>query len=126
MNTADTNLILDILSLAFIFLGAIFVLSAAVGLVRFKDSLSRVHAITKPQTLGLVLTVIGALLRLLSVPEVHRSDMGVLVLLVFFTLITSPITGQRVGRLVRREALYGQPETMARNEAPAERAIRRT
>ena len=60
------HLITDIISLILILSGAILSFSAAVGLVRFKDSISRVHAITKPQTTGLILTVVGALIRMLG------------------------------------------------------------
>ncbi|MBL3960850.1 cation:proton antiporter, partial [Bacteroides thetaiotaomicron] len=77
----------DVLSLIFIGLGALFVLSASIGLVRFKDSLSRVHAVTKPQTVGLILTVIGAIIRVIGSPDfniAHRGDLGILVLLVLF------------------------------------------
>ena len=118
----------DILSLIFIGLGAFFVLSASIGLVRFKDSLSRVHAVTKPQTVGLILTVIGAIIRVIGSPDFnidHRGDLGILVLLVLFALMTGPVTGQRVGRVSRREGLYGPPDHLSVNEAPAQRAVKR-
>lgn len=118
----------DVLSLIFIGLGALFVLSASIGLVRFKDSLSRVHAITKPQTVGLILTVIGAIIRVIGSPDfniAHRGDLGILVLLILFALMTGPVTGQRVGRVSRREGLYGPPDHLSVNEAPAQRAVKR-
>lgn len=118
----NVQLITDIVSLVFICLGAFFVLSAAIGLVRFKDSMSRIHVVTKPQTVGLILTVLGAIIRMVGHEQFdvgQRGDIGILLLLVLFTLLTSPVTGQRLGRVVRREALYGTPETISRNEAPA-------
>lgn len=122
------HLITDIISLILILSGAILSFSAAVGLVRFKDSMSRVHAITKPQTTGLILTVVGALIRMLGHEDFDvsmRGDMGILVLLIFFTLITSPVTAQRVGRVSRREGLYGEKEKLSRNDAPAERGVKK-
>lgn len=122
------HLITDIISLILILSGAILSFSAAVGLVRFKDSMSRVHAITKPQTTGLILTVVGALIRMLGHEDFDvsmRGDMGILVLLIFFALITSPVTAQRVGRVSRREGLYGEKEKLSRNDAPAERGIKK-
>ena len=76
---------------------------------------------------GLILTVIGAIIRVLgsehfSVAE--RGDLGVLVLLLLFTFMTNPVTAQRLGRVARREGLYGTPEHMSRNDAPAERSLR--
>ncbi len=122
------HLIIDIISLILILYGAILSFSAAVGLVRFKDSMSRVHAITKPQTTGLILTVVGALIRMLGHEDFDvsmRGDMGILVLLIFFALITSPVTAQRVGRVSRREGLYGEKEKLSRNDAPAERGVKK-
>ncbi|WP_293950536.1 monovalent cation/H(+) antiporter subunit G [uncultured Corynebacterium sp.] len=122
------HLITDIISLVLILSGAILSFSAAVGLVRFKDSMSRVHAITKPQTTGLILTVVGALIRMLGHEDFDvsmRGDMGILVLLIFFALITSPVTAQRVGRVSRREGLYGEKQKLSRNDAPAERGIKK-
>ncbi|AKE41997.1 monovalent cation/H+ antiporter subunit G [Corynebacterium kutscheri] len=121
-------MITDIISLVLIFIGSFFVFSAAVGLVRFNDTMSRIHSITKPQTVGLILTVLGAIIRVTgseSFSVAERGDLGILILLVVFALITSPVTGQRLGRIARREGLYGSPETMSRNEAPASRGVKR-
>lgn len=122
------SLFADIASLALILTGAFLVFSAAVGVVRFQDTMSRVHAITKPQTTGLILTILGALLRVTGSEEfgiAERGDLGVLVLLVIFAALTSPVTAQRLGRVSRREGLYGSPDTMSRNDAPAEKSLRR-
>ena len=113
----------DVISLILIMAGALFSFSAAIGLIRFRDTMSRVHAMTKPQTTGLILTVLGAVIRILGhehFDQSQRGDMGVLVLLVVFALLTSPVTAQRVGRVSRREALYGEKDTMSVNAAPAE------
>lgn len=41
--------------------GAIFFLGGSIGLIRFPDSLSRLHALSKADNLGLGLVVIGLL-----------------------------------------------------------------
>ncbi|MGC2864607.1 monovalent cation/H(+) antiporter subunit G [Corynebacterium glutamicum] len=117
------QLFTDIVSLVFILSGAFLSFSASIGLIRFKDTMSRVHAMTKPQTTGLILTVVGAIIRILgheNFDQSQRSDLGVLVLLVLFALLTSPVTAQRVGRVSRREGLYGAKDDMSDNQAPAE------
>lgn len=122
------SLFADIVSLILILTGSFLVFSAAVGVVRFKDAMSRIHAITKPQTTGLILTILGAIIRITGSEDfgvAERGDLGVLVLLVIFAAITSPVTAQRLGRVSRREGLYGAPESMSRNDAPAERSLRR-
>ncbi|MGP6174672.1 monovalent cation/H(+) antiporter subunit G [Corynebacterium sp. A21] len=122
------QLFTDVISLVLILVGGFLAFSASVGLIRFKDTMSKVHAITKPQTTGLILTVIGAIIRVMGSEEfgiAERGDLGVLLLLIIFALITSPVTAQRIGRISRREGLYGKKETMTKNEAPAERSLRR-
>lgn len=103
------SLILDIASLICIGLGTLLVLATAIGMARFRDTLSRMHSVTKPQTLGLILTVIGAILRLLGSGNLtpgNKGDMGVLVLVILFALLTAPVVAQRIGRIARREGLY--------------------
>lgn len=120
-------LIADVISLVFILAGSIFVFSAAVGVTRFKDTMSGIHAITKPQTTGLLLVVTGTIIRIVGSEDfsvAERGDLGILVLLILFALMTSPVTAQRLGRVSRREALYGAKEDMSRNDAPAERRAR--
>ena len=55
------SLVLDIFSIAAISAGAIFFLAGTVGLLRFPDSFSRLHALTKADNLGLGLIVLGLL-----------------------------------------------------------------
>jgi multicomponent Na+:H+ antiporter subunit G len=77
--------------------GSALSLTAAVGVVRFPDTLSRMHATTKPQVLGLLLVLVGAALRLANV------DVGMIILTGMFTLITAPVVANRVGQLAYRE-----------------------
>ncbi len=55
--------LLDILTIATISLGAIFFLAGTVGLLRFPDALSRLHALGKADNLGLGLIILGLLPR---------------------------------------------------------------
>ena len=116
------HLLFDALSLLFILPGSFMVFSAAVGTVRFSSTMARVHAITKPQTTGLLLLFVGTIIRLLNSPDFsvhHRGDLGMLVLLVIFALMTNPVTAQRLGRVARREGLYGEEGQLSRNDRPA-------
>lgn len=116
----------DIISLVLILTGSVFILAAAIGIARFGDTMSRVHAVTKPQTIGLVLCLAGAMVRVVGWSEfgvAERSDIGLIVLLGMFSLLTSPVTAQRISRIARREGLYA--DTMSRNDRPASRIMRR-
>lgn len=55
--------VLDIFSVIAICAGTFFFFAGAVGLLRFPDSLSRLHALTKADNLGLGLVVLGLLPR---------------------------------------------------------------
>ena len=85
--------ILDIAAAACLFLAAVLSLAAGVGLVRFPDALSRLHAATKPQVLGLVFVVIGIALSARSLPVLLA-----LVPVVVFQMLTAPIAAHMIGR----------------------------
>ena len=92
MNTFD--IVTGVLVLA----GSTLVLTGAIGVVRFPDTLSRMHAATKPQVLGLLLVLAGAAIRLRG-----NADVGMIILTGLFTVITAPVVGNRVGQLAYRE-----------------------
>ncbi|MDT0203459.1 monovalent cation/H(+) antiporter subunit G [Nocardioides sp. AE5] len=74
-------------------LGASLALIAGIGVLRLPDLLSRMHAATKPQVLGLILVLVGLGFRLRE-PEA----IGLLALVALFQLVTSPVANHMVGR----------------------------
>lgn len=74
-------------------LGCSLTLAASIGVLRFPDLLSRMHAATKPQTLGLVLSMAGLALSLGSSQLTWK-----LFLVVVLQFITSPVSAHMVGR----------------------------
>ena len=83
----------DVASAVCLLGGAFFALAAGVGAVRFPDLLSRMHAATKPQVLGLVLVLVGLALRLREGGAVWA-----LVLVAVFQMLTAPVAAHMVGR----------------------------
>ena len=55
------NLARDVMTIAAVSAGAFFFLAGTVGLLRFPDTLTRLHALTKADNLGLGLVVLGLL-----------------------------------------------------------------
>ena len=55
------TLALDLFTVVAVSAGAFFFLAGTVGLLRFPDALTRLHALTKADNLGLGLVVIGLL-----------------------------------------------------------------
>jgi multicomponent Na+:H+ antiporter subunit G len=74
-------------------LGCLLGLVAAIGVLRFPDLLTRMHAATKPQVLGLLLVAIGLSLFLRDARAV-----ALLALVVLAQLVTAPVAGHMVGR----------------------------
>ncbi|MFC7535678.1 monovalent cation/H(+) antiporter subunit G [Actinoplanes sp. GCM10030250] len=93
--TLDT--VADVLAGTCLISGALLSLAAGVGLLRFPDLLSRMHAATKPQVLGLLLILAGTALRLRT-----TVDITTLVLIGVFQLATAPVAAHMVGRAVYR------------------------
>jgi multicomponent Na+:H+ antiporter subunit G len=84
---------LDIVASVCVLSGVSLGLLAAIGIHRFGDVFARMHAATKPATLGLVLVMIGAGLR------ADDPDTAVkLALVAVLQFITAPIGAHMVGR----------------------------
>ena len=88
----------DIFVAVLVLSGSGLAFTASVGILRFPDTLTRMHAATKPQTLGLLLVLIAAMIRLWD-----TVDFGMLVLTGIFALITAPVIAHRVGKLAYQE-----------------------
>jgi multicomponent Na+:H+ antiporter subunit G len=73
--------------------GVAFTVVAGVGLLRFPDVFTRMHAATKPQTLGLLLAVLGA-----AVAVDDGSDRAKLLLVAVFGFLTAPVAAHMIGR----------------------------
>lgn len=91
-------IVLDVITAVLILSGSALALTAAIGVVRFRDTLARMHSATKPQVLGLLLVLAGAAIRLRG-----SHDAGMLIVTAVFTLITAPVVAHRVGRLAYQE-----------------------
>ena len=89
--------LLDVLSIVAIVAGAFFYLAGTVGLLRFPDAYTRLHALTKADNLGLVLVVIGLL------PQVDGVLTALKLLLVWLlVMLSSAAVSQLIARSARR------------------------
>src|SRR3712207_4107358 len=77
--------------------GALLCLTAGLGLLRFPDVLSRMHAGTKPQVLGVLLIMVGAEIRLLG-----WANSWMLLLVAAFQLLTAPVSAHMISRVAYR------------------------
>jgi multicomponent Na+:H+ antiporter subunit G len=92
--------VLEWLSAASVLLGAFFFFAGTVGLLRFPDVYTRLHALTKADNVGLGLVAIGVLLRADGPGTVVK------VLLIWaLALLTAATVGQLVARAADRDGV---------------------
>ena len=84
---------LHLLASLFNILGVLFLFAAAVGVLRFKDPLQRMHAATKAGTIGAGLVLAGTVVLM---DEVEGQIIGVLAIL--FLFLTAPVASHLLGR----------------------------
>ncbi len=94
--------VVRVLAAALLLVGSFLALTASLGLVRFPDTLARMHAATKPQVVGLNLVLLGAAILLHD-----HTDVWMLVLTGLFTLATAPAIAHLIGRTAYREQRRG-------------------
>jgi len=104
----------DLIASVALVLGALMSLLAGIAVLRFPDTMSRIHAATKPQVLGIMLLMLGVGLRLGS-PAV----IGMLVLIVVLQFVTAPVSAHLTVRVAYRHATDDQDVVGAADPAGA-------
>ena len=99
---------LDAISALFLVLGGVLSLAAGIGLVRFPDALSRLHAATKPQILGLIF-----ILAAIALEDRSWSTLLALAPILLFQALTAPISAHMVGRAAYRPGNFRGDMLMA-------------
>lgn len=89
--------VFDLVAAVLLFAGGVLALGAAIGVLRFPDMVTRMHAGAKPLTLGLVLAVGGLALTLRD-----PATLGLLVLIVALQVMTVPVSAHMVARVAYR------------------------
>ncbi len=118
----------DAVAVVLLLVGAFLCLTAGLGLVRFPDVLTRMHAGTKPQVLGVLLIMVAGAIRLQG-----WSATWMLLLVAAFQLLTAPVSAHMISRVayrrrhVRRDLLLvddlhtgGKAAPVHRGDEPAD------
>ena len=87
----------DIITIAAVSAGAFFFLAGTVGLLRFPDTLTRLHALTKADNLGLGLVVLGLLPQTASLRDGLK-----LISIWLLTLLAGATVSQLIARSARQ------------------------
>jgi multicomponent Na+:H+ antiporter subunit G len=101
---------LNLLASIALLLGAFLSVAAGVGLVRFPDALSRMHAATKPQILGLIFVVLA-----IALESREWATLLLVIPIVLFQMLTAPISAHMVGRAGYRTGNFSK-ETLVVDE----------
>ncbi len=88
--------LLDAWTILAVVAGAFFFMAGTAGLLRFPDSLTRLHALTKADNLGLGLVVLGLLPQVSSLLDGFK-----LVCIWLLVLLSGASVSQLVARLIR-------------------------
>jgi multicomponent Na+:H+ antiporter subunit G len=91
------SMALDIFTIVAVTAGAFFFLAGTVGLLRFPDAFTRLHALTKADNLGLGLVILGLLPRVDSVFTALK-----LVCVWLFVLLSGSVASQLIAHAERR------------------------
>lgn len=96
----------------FLVTGTLFAVIGSIGVTRLPDFYTRAHAASKPDTLGLVLSMLG--LAILEGPTLNSLKM---LLILLFVSLANPAATHALGRAALRSGL--EPWARPRNEADA-------
>lgn len=97
----------DFIAASLLLAGVALALVASIGLHRLPDLFSRMHAATKPATLGLVLTLTGVVIGLGDLSAGVK--LGVVIIAQF---ITAPIGAHLIGRSAYAAGTELSPDTL--------------
>lgn len=89
--------IMDVSALVCVVLAALLSVAAGIGLMRFPDALTRLHAATKPQIFGLLLTITAV-----ALDQRSFATLAALVPVFVFQSLTAPVAAHMVGRAAYR------------------------
>jgi multicomponent Na+:H+ antiporter subunit G len=107
--------VLDVVAGVLIVAGCLLGLLGGIGVLRLPDVFGRMHAATKPPTLGLVLVAAGAALRVEAI-----ADVTLLVLVVMLQFLTAPVGAHLVGRSAYASGGQLAPDTVVDELADAD------
>lgn len=106
-------ILLDVISWALLVTGSFFCLTGGIGLLRFPDFFSRIHAASLTDTLGALLILVGLMLQAgwtMALPK--------LILILLFSLLAGTTASHAMAKAALKSGL--SPYTRKRKQADTE------
>ena len=116
------NIVLRVIIDIFILGGCFFALAGAVGIVRMPDTFSRMQSSTNITTLGVLLTLIGALPQL-CMTKMQYSSAAKVVVIGVLTVLANPVGGHAIARAAYRIGIRPQRELVIDDLADPEACV---
>ena len=85
--------------------GALFLFSAGLGVLRMPDTYNRIQTGTKATTLGTILVLVG-------LAFLHPAWTLKLIILIFFVMLTNPVSSHALARAAHAIGIHGTPATV--------------
>jgi len=101
------ELLVNIVSGLFIFIGCLFVVGGAIGLIRMPDFYTRLHAASVTDTGGILFIVMGLILQAIFIFDNPMAAIK-LVLVVIFIYLTAPTASHAVAKAALMAKLIPQ------------------
>jgi len=109
----DLQIVFDALSWLFIAIGAFFALTGALGIIRFPDVFSRMHAASVVDTTGIGFLFVGLMFQ--ADDWIVVVKLGLILLFVFFT---SPTTTFALARAALEDGVDPAKQPTKQKDAP--------
>lgn len=95
----------ELIGSLFLLGGAIFLFSAGLGVLRMPDTYNRIQTGTKATTLGTILILVG-------LAFLHPGWTFKLIILIFFVMLTNPVSSHALARASHAIGIHGAPSTI--------------
>ncbi len=95
----------DIVGNLFLIIGSLFLFSAGLGVLRMPDTYNRIQTGTKATTLGTIMVLIG-------LAFLHPAWTLKLIILIFFVMLTNPVSSHALARASHATGIHGTEETV--------------
>jgi multicomponent Na+:H+ antiporter subunit G len=95
----------DVIGNLMLIIGALFLFSAGLGVLRMPDTYNRIQTGTKATTLGTILILIG-------LAFLHPGWTFKLIILIFFVMLTNPVSSHALARASHAIGIHEAPSTV--------------
>jgi len=100
-----TLLINDVIGNLLLIIGSLFLFSAGLGVLRMPDTYNRIQTGTKATTLGTILVLLG-------LAFLHPAWTLKLIILIFFVMLTNPVSSHALARAAHTIGIFETEETV--------------